>query len=185
MKRQQRQLGTVTEIQEKRSRKIFLKGRETLIYKVEKEEYNVRREKDLDTGLYTGRTESSDLINTEIERRKEFPLKEVSIEKLTDLRKSGKPGFVLKENGKYYYAKIYKNLGLTSANLLNLDHQCAAKGLMCKHISLGCQKVLEGSSFIEKYDWITLGYETFNLIGAGECFVVLKCKNHEANLELD
>lgn len=114
---------------------------------------------------------------------KTFPLREVSLEELAELRKTKVPSFVLKEDGRYYYAEISPYMTFISSSFLG-EHKCAAAGKVCNRLSAaqdeqgGCAKVRARSTNIEKYPWITKGYETFGTEGR-DTFVVLECQHHE------
>lgn len=111
------------------------------------------------------------------EEIKVFHLRKVTVQELAELRKKKVPSFVLKVNGELLYSEIPKNMALTGFTLFG-RHLC---GVGCKCVSPGvdsekwCKKVQEGSTGIEKYPWITKGYETFATYT--ECFVVIKCKH--------
>ena len=111
-----------------------------------------------------------------------YPLAEITLEQIKELRKTDIPSFLLKEDGKYYFAKIPKQLNFTSSNLMGM-HCCANSLNTCHHLSAasdedgGCAKVRGFSRGIERYPWITMGYETFNVCHG--CFVVLKCNHFE------
>ena len=103
---------------------------------------------------------------------------EETAEDLAIDQKSGNPSFVLKVAGKLYYASITKDLNFVSATKLG-SHKCAN----CHRLSAasdadgGCAKVREFSTGIERYPWITKGYETF---GTGhDSFVVVCCKHYK------
>lgn len=108
-----------------------------------------------------------------------FDLTEVTPEELNDYRNKGIPSFVLKFDGKLYHCSIPDNINLVSSHLLG-SHKCAAE---CHRLSAatdeegGCEKVRNRSNNIEKYPWITRGYETFNT--AHNCFVVAACEHYE------
>ena len=131
-------------------------------------------------------------------KKEDFPFKEVSEEELYAYRKTGKPAMCLKKEGKYYYTEIPKDLKMLSRNILG-DHCCGRSGgadcgrlYACKEC--GCRKVMDLgqdsyeklyysknqalylSKRIEKYDFITLGYETFNT--QMDVFVVVKCTDY-------
>lgn len=114
---------------------------------------------------------------------KTFPLREISLEELTELRKTKKPSFVLKEDGRYYYAEISPYMTFIASSFLG-EHKCAAAGKVCNLLSAapdeegGCEKVRNRSANIERYPWIIKGYETFGMDGR-DTFVVLECQHHE------
>ena len=114
-----------------------------------------------------------------------FPLAEVTIDQIKELRKSEIPSFLLKENESYYFAKIPKGLNLLSSHLLG-RHCCSNASHTCGRLSSatdeegGCAKVRNFSKGIERYPWITAGYETFNC--RHPAFVVAKCDHFEVAL---
>ena len=121
------------------------------------------------------------LIN-EIVEPMEFNLVEVTPEQLKVYRKSGIPSFVLKVNGKFYYAEITTDINFVSANILGA-HRCAIVGYECSRLCAasdekgGCAKVRNYSRYIEKYPWIEKGYETFNT--KQDAMVVVKCLRYK------
>lgn len=111
-----------------------------------------------------------------------FNLVEVTSEELAGYRRSGISSFVLKVDGKLYYSKIPNNISFVSSNIL-VAHSCATAGKECQRLSAasdeqgGCAKVRDRSKRIEKYPWITTGYETFNT--KHDSFVVVNCLHYE------
>ena len=111
-----------------------------------------------------------------------FPLKEVTAQQVAMCRKKGIASFVFKEYGKLYWTKIPKNINFVSSALLG-THKCAAAGDVCLHATAasdkegGCAKVRNGSCYIERYEWIPVGYETFNTYN--DSFVVGGCFRYE------
>ena len=116
-----------------------------------------------------------------------FPLRNVTSEDLEEYRKKGISSFVLKVNGKLYYSEIPDNICFTSSMILG-SHLCALYKYECKRLSAasdedgGCQKVRELSKCIEKYPWITDGYETFGT--KNDSFVVANCLHYESCLPI-
>lgn len=124
--------------------------------------------------------------------KSELFLIEVSEDEMLNHRASHIPGLVLVANGRIFYAPISENVTLQLGK-----HQCCLDGKICKHLSAlpdengGCPKVrdlfinsingrytnLKESKRIEKYDFIALGYETFNL-GDYENFTVFSCAHY-------
>lgn len=124
-----------------------------------------------------------------------YPLREVSIDELLELRLSGEPGAVYKQpNGQYFYTTIDPTLNLSVKPDKLGKHAC---GLQCKQVCQNCprtkdltvayQKRIGKKSFfdatinswrIEKYDFIVEGLETFNMTNANDVFLVLDCKNY-------
>ena len=114
-----------------------------------------------------------------------FYLDEVSSEDLAKYRQNNISSFVLKVDGILYYSEIPDNICFTSSTILGL-HLCAFYNHECKRLSAasdvdgGCQKVRELSKCIERYPWITDGYETFGT--KTDSFVVAKCLHYESCL---
>ena len=113
-----------------------------------------------------------------------FQLAEVSRDQLLAYRKSGIPSFVLKTNGKLFWAKVPENLPIKKTPLGT--HLCIHLKNECKRLSImsddngGCAKVRDRIKHIENYPWITEGYESFNTIT--DVFVVLKCEHYVSNM---
>ena len=111
-----------------------------------------------------------------------FHLVEVTSEELAGYRKSGISSFVLKVDGKFYYSEIPNNISFVSSSILGA-HRCAVAGHECHRLSAasdeqgGCAKVRDRSNCIERYPWITTGYETFNT--KHDSFVVVNCLHYE------
>lgn len=111
-----------------------------------------------------------------------FPLTEVTPKKLANYRKKGVSSFVLKVNGKLYYTAIPDDISFFSSTILGA-HQCAVTSHECHRLSAasdeegGCEKVRNFSNNIERYPWITEGYETFNT--KHDSFVVVNCLHYE------
>lgn len=111
-----------------------------------------------------------------------FPLIEVEPETLTDYRRKRVPSFVLKVNGKFFYSKIQSDINLVSSTILGA-HRCASIDSVCNRLSAatdeegGCEKVRDSSNHIERYPWITMGYETFNT--KYDTFLVVQCLHCE------
>lgn len=109
-------------------------------------------------------------------------LTEVTPKKLAQYRQKGIPSFVLKVDGKFYHTRISKNINFVGSTIFG-EHWCARPGRECEHLSAasdesgGCAKVRNFSSCIEKYPWITMGYETFNT--SQDSFVVANCLRYE------
>ena len=110
----------------------------------------------------------------------EYPLVEITTEELAEYRKSNIPSIVFKMDGKLYYSKIPKKMNLVSSAILG-PHVCAVNDRECgRHYPVsekegGCSKVLTGARCIEKFPWITSGYETFNV---QHCAFVVACCAH-------
>ena len=107
-----------------------------------------------------------------------IPIRKVFVSEIPDLRESGKPGFLLKKGDDIFYAQIKKNGDIES--LFDMPHKCADH---CKHLSAasdengGCAKIRNKDTYIERYPWIRLGYETFNT--KNDVFVIAICNHYE------
>ena len=133
--------------------------------------------------------------NVEISKRA-FHLKKISADDLLTFRIESEiqPTFVLKRGAKLFYGKIPKNMNC-SAILKTNEHLCS-KCRRCHALSFengGCQKILDefysdktfkkeyrikvitAGKRIEKYDFITLGFQTLNQDDAQESFGVMNC----------
>jgi len=111
-----------------------------------------------------------------------FPLIEVTPEMVCDYREMGIPSFVLKVEGKLYYSAIPNNINFVSSEILG-QHKCAVVRCECHRLSAasdeegGCEKVRNRAKYIERYPWITTGYETFNT--KHDSFAVVNCLHYE------
>lgn len=111
-------------------------------------------------------------------------LTEITLDELQKHRTSKVPSFVLKVGDKFYYTKIPNEMSLLGAKFDGV-HKCANPFNSCKRLSSasdakgGCAKIRNGSSHIELYPWITLGYETFGT--KHNAFVVAQCSHYAGN----
>lgn len=118
----------------------------------------------------------------EVKETLSFTLSEVTPEALANYRKEGIPSFILKVDGKLYYSEISSDIDLMPFKLIG-THKCAAAGHECRRLSSasdaggGCAKVRARSNFIERYPWITTGYETINT--RHDVFIVNACSHYE------
>ena len=125
---------------------------------------------------------SKEVEKEQIENLK-FDLREVTEEEIDEYRRKNLPSFILKKKGKLYYAKIPKNINVTSIESFGEYHKCACSGKECKRLLAipdekgGCAKVRNRARFIEKYSWIPEGYETFGTVS--DVFFVAKCSHYK------
>lgn len=143
---------------------------------------------------------NDEIISEDIIKELNFPLSLSSQDEIFSARLSTAPGFILKVENLLYYSQIPYNLNLKA---VSFSHLCAINNSECSHLIAtpsilgGCPKVqdrfiefydkndsyssyidtLEDSKRIEKYDFISLGFETFNTIS--NTFCVIKCNNYE------
>lgn len=109
-----------------------------------------------------------------------FNLTEVDVNILNEYRRKKIPIFILKTDGKLFFSIIPRNLNLISTKFIG-KHQCAFDRCTCKRLLSssndegGCEKVKNFSKNIEKYPWITKGYETVNT--EHEILVVVECQH--------
>ena len=144
------------------------------------EEHEVIRETDKSLGLID-KFVSSTVISTTKHVVSEYPMKSIELDEVQELRNNKKAGLLVKIDDQYYYAKITPGMKFTSDVLLG-PHMCSD----CKRMSAntdergGCAKVRNyRCNHIEKYGFITEGYESFNT--HQNCLVVVKCANYEKN----
>lgn len=113
----------------------------------------------------------------------EFKLVEVTEAWIAQRRKTTIPTFILKTEGRFYATEIPKDMSFVASGLLGGRHKCAVAGNECGRLSAakdekgGCAKVRNKSIGIEKYPWITQGYETINTIT--NSFFVAECEHYE------
>lgn len=111
-----------------------------------------------------------------------FILSEVSIKELRNYRKNNIPSFVLKRNGCLYLTSIPGDINFITSKIIK-NHKCTTVHNVCGRLSAasdgqgGCEKVRRLSSCIERYPWITSGYETFNT--QCDVFVVDECQHYK------
>ena len=125
---------------------------------------------------------SKELIDRNSEILETFPLSEVPKEEISSLRSSGIPGFILKFKERYYYATVNPRINFISQRLFESGHRCSKD---CKRLSPmpvelgGCPKVSHDQPHIEDFDFIQIGYETFNCAAPCNAFCVASCCNYE------
>ena len=140
-------------------------------------------------------------------KQKDYLLNEVTEEELLSLRKSRKPGFVLKDGDTYLFSEIPKYFSFMSFRDMG-EHLCGSSRYGCSRLKAcedcdgGCAKVrdlvteaytavqmksfndaIEASKRIEKYPFITKGYESFNT--SHDCMTVLSCQQFEEDIKRD
>ena len=114
-------------------------------------------------------------VLSETKETVDFSLVPVTEEEISYLREKEIPSFVLKIGEALFHAEIPKNLNLVSVNLFGSTHKCANE---CGLLSvLHCEKVRNKASFIERYPFIKIGYESFST--DHDAFVVIECNHYE------
>lgn len=123
-----------------------------------------------------------------------LPLQKISKEDLLNIRTLGIPGFVLKLEKTLFYTQISKDFPqIAKLEGFLENHECrdckklgtydcsktsdGALSFVLRYRSKDFKKAVKISQRIEKYDYITYGFETFNV--TYESFVVFNCKNVE------
>lgn len=132
-------------------------------------------------------------FNPETGATNEYLLREVSRPELLNLRLNKQPGLVYKFDGKMYYTSIPKNFNHSLKDPALAPHLC---GKNCSRVCKGCPRTRDLTvSFqmrydktfheavikswrLEKYHFIPVGIETFNLEGSSEEMIVLACDNY-------
>lgn len=129
----------------------------------------------------------------------EYQLRLISKKELLQLRLADKPGLVFKQDNQLWYAELpNEKVKFSSFERKKLSHKCSSEYECCKRLSaesdpVGCACVRDESfgkyrksqknrAFkckdcmrIEKYDFITCGLETFNMVE--DTLKVIGCKN--------
>jgi len=112
-----------------------------------------------------------------------FRLEEITPEELALHRISGIPFFVLKTDGKFYYCSIPSNINVSSSFILG-THCCSGAKYDCMKMYAksdeegGCAKVRDRIPHIEKYDFITTGYEIY-YPDERSTLTVIDCKHYK------
>ena len=122
-------------------------------------------------------------------KQQTFYLEEITSHNLYEKRRNKIPSFILKEEDKLFWGEVDPKLHFISLEVemqkddtVLKNHKCAILNKECAHF-YKCPKVndrninsgamLRWSKRIEKYWFITIGYET--MYTAQDAFVVLKC----------
>jgi len=111
----------------------------------------------------------------------EFQLTEILKKEIPQLRREKTPSFVLKVGDRYYHTYIPKKLKFIGASIFG-PHKCG----ICNRMSAacdaegGCKKIRENSTGIERYPFVTVGFETFGYNYGRSAFFVGECANFEA-----
>lgn len=135
-------------------------------------------------------------IDGKLEEERTFNLKETTREKLLKERMSDASTIVVKRGKTLLSAKIPKRLSLSdkefSQSLCNNCKNC--RPILCKKVLDRIYSVhkqedipenlrlesLKESKLIEKYPFITSGFETFNQSETFNYFCIKECENYEA-----
>ena len=116
-----------------------------------------------------------------------FTLKPVTVTELAVYRNDDIPSFVLVTNGDFYWTKIPEDISFYNSALLGGTHLCSESKKECSRLSAasddlgGCAKVRNKATGIEKFPWITSGYETFGT--SNDTFFVACCEHYEKCIE--
>ena len=121
-------------------------------------------------------------ISKEVEELS-FHLKPVTVAELAAYRNDNISSFVLVKNGEFYWTKIPGDISFYSSKLLGGFHLCSESKKECSRLSAasddlgGCAKVRSKATGIEKFPWITSGYETFGT--SNDSFFVACCEHYK------
>lgn len=128
---------------------------------------------------------SRTLKNSKSVLHKVYEMEEIPVTEIENKRKSNIPGFILKDDGKYFYTEVPPKIGF-NLEITTGHHMCSFGNDDCNRLSPdtdergGCAKVRDQYKRIEKYHFIISGFETINT--RQRSFVVLKCNNYEKRL---
>jgi len=174
---------TITRIKTETNRKLRLEGVEALQLVEETIDSEITVQK---APAKNGKTSTKEIYRNIVDKKtevlKSLELSQVSAEELRRFRIRGIPSFVLKLDEKLYHCIIPKSLKFVGANLVG-THKCKD----CRRLSGapdeygGCAKIRENSTCIEKYPWITKGFETFGV--TPDSFVVGECLHFKSYSE--
>lgn len=112
-----------------------------------------------------------------------FPLIRVTVSELRKEKRLKTPLFVLKVDSSLYMCKIPPEISFMGFSIIG-THKCAITGKECRKLCAppeeggSCEKVMDGSKDIERYPWITLGFEVINT--KQPSFRVVTCTHYEA-----
>lgn len=136
---------------------------------------------------------------TTAKRNFEVEFREITQEELMKHRISGKPGVVMKDDDKIFYAEYQRGMSIY-LRCMTSKHVCGQSGRECKRFSTasdcngGCAKVRDlfitayaqntrnfakahsQSKRIEKYEFVREGFEIFN--SPHYMLLVTKCSNY-------
>lgn len=123
-----------------------------------------------------------------------YPLRQVSVQELLELRLSKVPGVVYKKDNSFFYAAIPGELSFAGKAYSLGRHAC---GEQCTMVCKGCSRTsdltvayqqrigrrfsdaVKNSWRVEKYDFIREGLETFNMSTPNDAFIVFQCENYQ------
>lgn len=136
--------------------------------------------------------ETTEAILKTWEEVTDYPLRQISVHELMELRLSEAPGLIYKKNKSFFYSDSPYLLSLTGKMASLGKHAC---GEQCTMVCKGCPRTSDltvayqmrfGQKFpaavknswrIEKYDFVLEGLEFFNL-GQKDACIVLQCENY-------
>lgn len=142
----------------------------------------------------TPQKETKEEILRQWEKVDSYPLRQVSVQELLELRLSKVPGVVYKKDNNFFYAAIPGELNFAGKADSLGKHAC---GEQCTMVCKGCPRTsdltvayqqrigrrfstaVKNSWRIEKYDFVREGLETFNMSAQNDAFIVLQCENYQ------
>ncbi len=144
------------------------------------------------------RSKPYDIIISKSENTTKYDLREVSKEELFELRASKKPGVVIKQMDHLYYTEVPFRFNLRNMRITHGNHLCGccSRCSASREPGKGCLMIMErpiesytlsnvsriylrnlkDSSRIEKYPFIMLGIESFN-VHLNSC-VIINCSTY-------
>lgn len=166
----------ITEVRSKKHYNYNLDGCNALYKVVVEETWEVERIKNREKVL------SQKLLESKKEVIKTFPLHAIEPFELTQIYKSGTPGFVLKVEGEHFFTEVPKGFQLRKPEFFK-NHLCIFGNLCNRYHSWsddegGCAKIRGGSIGIWTYPFIKEGYEIFNTVKS-DGLVVSQCTRFE------
>ena len=117
----------------------------------------------------------------------EIPLNEVSFKDVKNLRmlerahKLKKSYLLFVEYPKFFVAQIPKNMSFLVTGIYNDIHLCRNCKHMCARPTAkgGCQKVIDTHKCLERYPFITIGYQEIGSGSSDKVLCVCECSKHE------
>lgn len=105
-----------------------------------------------------------------------YKLVKISVEDLAQKRKSKIAGLIFKINDAYFFTEIPSTMHFFSFDGCG-KHLCADCGRLSalSDAEGGCRKVRDARKRIERYTFVSFGYETFGTVQ--DVFVVFACNN--------
>ncbi len=126
---------------------------------------------------------SKELFSSSAKEAHKWTLKSISVEELRDIRNREIPSLVIKKAGMLYYTQLNEKTKLKFAfeSINGIQHMCSAdcNGFNGNSENGLCEKVMsQYCDGIERYDFITEGYELFHKKKVPSALIVVECSNY-------